>query len=132
MSLDVTIIDNFCDHCGHVESVFDVNITHNLGEMARECGLYEAMWRPYKLYPGYKEFDNYDKEYEFEESVTVIAGDIIPYLQKGIDKLELKPEVYKEFNPENGWGDYDGLLRKAKEFLEACTNYPNAKIEVSR
>lgn len=132
MSLDVTIIDNFCDHCGHGENVFDVNITHNLGGMASACGLYEAMWRPYMLYPGYKEFDNYDEEYKFEDSITVIAGDIIPNLQKGIDSLELNPETYKKLNPENGWGSYETLLRVAKELLEACTKYPNAKIEVDR
>jgi hypothetical protein len=28
--------------------VYNANITHNLGKMA-EAGLYEALWRPYRL-----------------------------------------------------------------------------------
>lgn len=131
MSLDITIYNNFCEHCGHGEHVFDINITHNLGKMATAAGIYEAMWRPHLLYTDKIIVDN-NEENELEESVTVIAGDLIPHLQKGIDSLELKPNEYKKLNPENGWGDYYGLLKTAKELLTACTNYPNAKVEVSR
>jgi hypothetical protein len=27
-------------------TVFDLNITHNLGEMARQANLYQCLWRP--------------------------------------------------------------------------------------
>lgn len=131
MSLDVTIIDNFCDHCGHGNEVFDINITHNLNKMATAAGIYEAMWRPHLLYTDKIIVDD-NEENELEESITVIAGDLIPHLQKGIDSLELRPSEYKKLNPENGWGSYETLLRVSKELLTACTNYPNAKVEVDR
>lgn len=38
----------------------------------------------------------------------------------------------KKFNPENGWGDYDGLVRFVWEYLDACIEYPDADVEVSR
>ena len=61
MSLDVTLfgeekeVECVCDHCGHRHSttdrevLYDANITHNLGEMAKKAGIYEALWRPYRL-----------------------------------------------------------------------------------
>jgi hypothetical protein len=29
--------------------VYNANITHNLGKMAEKAGLYETLWRPYRL-----------------------------------------------------------------------------------
>ena len=31
------------------ETVYDANITHNLGKMAGEAGIYEALWRPEEI-----------------------------------------------------------------------------------
>ena len=36
-----------------VETVYCANITHNLNVMAGKAGIYEALWRPYKLIEGY-------------------------------------------------------------------------------
>ena len=40
MSLDIDLIET------SPHSVFDANITHNLGKMAGEAGIYEALWHP--------------------------------------------------------------------------------------
>ncbi len=113
MSLDLTLM----------EDVYSGNITHNLGNMASECGLYEPMWRPYKLL-GLKEED--------EDDAFIEAKSIIPHLEKGIEELAAHPEKYKEFNPENGWGDYDGLLRVARKYLAHCQVYPDSRVRTSR
>lgn len=113
--------------------VFSQNITHNLGKMAREAGLYETIWRPHRLKKGYDiAEDDYNSELEFEDANPSQAFEIIPRLEKGIERMKSNPKHFKEFNPENGWGTYEGLLSMSEEYLEACKEYPNSFISVSR
>lgn len=90
--------------------VFGSNITSNLTEMADKCGLYYALWRPEEK--GYKK-----------------AKDIILTLTKGLDDLKKRPDYFKKFNPENGWGDYCSFVEFVEEVLDACKENPNAKIK---
>lgn len=106
MSLDITLYAIPKEP----QVVFDLNITHNLGQMAIECGLYEFMW----------------------EAEDKVAFELISGLEKGIQELESNPGKYKEFNPSNGWGTYENLLACAKGLLEACKENPNATISCSR
>ena len=106
MSLDVSLIVN-----GNY--VYDKNITHNLNTMADKAGIYEALWRP-------------------EEIDIKIAKDLIPLLKAGLKKLKNNRDYFEQFNPENGWGDYEGLVEFTEEYLEACKEYPEALIEVDR
>lgn len=112
--------------------VFDYNITHNLTEMANACGLYEPLWRPHLLKSNWIETKDYDKECRFETDNPSEAWEIVAKLKEGIKELKSNPEKYKKYNPDNGWGSYEGLLRFAEEYLKACENYPNAIIGVSR
>ena len=123
------------------DTVYSANITHNLNTMADVAGIYEALWRPYKLKNIYFKFGkdeseasnlNYDKEYEIEQNTIVLANDLIEPLRHGLHELKLNPDKYKTYNPENGWGSYDGLVRFVENYLNACYQYPNAKVEVSR
>jgi hypothetical protein len=115
------------------EEVYDANITHNLGEMADKAGIYEALWRPHRLKEGYNisEEDN-DAEYEFEEANTTKASEIIPYLEKGLADLKARPEYFETFNSPNGWGMYVNFLPFVEKYLNACKQYPDATVEVSR
>lgn len=90
--------------------LYSNNITHNLTHMAREAGLYEALWNP-KVHR---------------------AGDLIEPLKEGLHLLKSDPEKYKEFNPENGWGSYETLVEFVENLLNACCRYPNAIIEVDK
>lgn len=60
------------------------------------------------------------------------AHEVAHELRAGLEAMRADREGFKELNPANGWGTYEGALR----FLEACatafTEYPNATIEVSR
>lgn len=89
------------------------NITHNLGKMAAEAGIYEALWRP-------------------EEIGITSAEQLIPFLEKGLNKLQVDPEYYKTFNPENGWGSYEILVDFVDSYLEACRKDPDATITAHR
>jgi hypothetical protein len=110
MSLDF-YLQYTCD--GNEISVFDRNITHNLGKMADKAGIYYALWRP-------------------EEKGWTTAKDITKVLEKGLKKLKDKPEYFEKFNAPNGWGMYEHFVPFVEEVLEACKKYPSAIIEVSR
>jgi len=93
--------------------VWQRNITHNLNTMAEKAGLYKVMWRP-------------------EEIGVSKAKQAIVLLEEGLGKLEERPDYYKRFNPDNGWGDYEGLVDFVEDYLMACRNHPEATIRVSR
>lgn len=94
-------------------TVYEQNITHNLGKMASEAGIYTYLWRPDEI--GVKQ-----------------AKELIGPLKHGLALLRAEPDRFKEHNPSNGWGDYDGLVRFVAEYLSACESYPEATVSVSR
>jgi len=93
--------------------VYSRNITHNLGKMAGEAGIYEALWRP-------------------EETGITKAGQLIEPLRDGLKLLRSDPERFKAFNPSNKLGDYDGLVQFVASYLAACEENPEADVSVSR
>lgn len=93
--------------------LYSSNITHNLARMAEEADIYRILWRP-------------------EEAGIDIAEDLIDPLQEGLNRLKSDPEKYKEFNPENGWGSYDTLVKFVEDLLNACYKYPYAIVEADR
>jgi hypothetical protein len=95
------------------ETVFDYNITHNLGRMADAAGIYSPLWRP-------------------DEIGVTMAGQLVEPLKDGLALLQSDPDRFRAFNPENGWGDYDGLLAFVAAYLAACIKYPDAEVRVSR
>lgn len=107
MSLDVYLIRNM------PTTIFNANITHNLGKMAAEAGIYEACWRP-------------------EEISAKEARDIIPILEKGLVDLKSRPHHFKQFDSPNGWGLYEHFVPWVEKYLNACKENPGAKIDVSR
>lgn len=113
MSLDVDLfVTKPC-------SVYSNNITHNLGKMANQVllsnghTLYEALWRP-------------------DEHGWSFARDIDDMLDEGWNILLSNPELFKKFNPENGWGSYEGLCDFVYNYRNACWNNPDAELRVSR
>lgn len=100
-------------------SVYDDNITHNLGKMADDVvlsnghTLYQVLWRP-------------------DEHGWVKASDIAEMLDEGWNILLSDPQRFKKFNPENGWGSYEGLERFVYKYRNACWDNPDAELRVSR
>jgi len=93
--------------------VYGGNITHNLTKMAQEAGIYEALWRP-------------------DENYITEARHLIDPIEKGLAKLKADPEKFKKFNPENGWGNYENLVKFVERYLKACKEHPEASVGVSR
>lgn len=93
--------------------VFHSNITHNLGKMAENAGIYQYLWRP-------------------EELGITKAKQLIEPLRNGLRLLYAQPEHFEPFNPTNKWGDYHGLVRFVEDYLKACEQFPDATVEASR
>ena len=102
MSLDVTL----------TQSVYSANITHNLGEMAREADIYEALW--------------------LAEEMGYCARDLIEPLSNGLALLVSSPERFEKFNSPNGWGMYEHFVPFVAQYLAACIANPDAQVNVSR
>lgn len=120
MSLDVYLnrkrylsYDKGKTYTEDTEQVYWANITHNLGEMADAAGIYQALWRP-------------------EEINAKEAKDIIPIVEKGLADLKARPKHFGQFNASNGWGLYEHFVPFVEKYLEACKEYPDAVIKVSR
>ena len=113
MSLDVYLLEKHCSHCGRGDEIYDNNITHNLGKMAAEAGLYKALWRP-------------------DENGITTAQQLADAIEPGLADLKARPDHYKQFNAENNWGSYEDLVRFTEAYLDACREYPEALVRVSR
>lgn len=88
--------------------VYDCNITHNLAPMAEAAGLY-FLWHP--------------EDHKIER-----AEQMVPMIEAGLQKLRENPVAMKTFNPANGWGSYEGLIRFAEGILDACRLNPSARV----
>lgn len=103
MSLDVTLVGE----------VFSSNITHNLGRMAEEAGIYKHVWHP-------------------EDLLIKYASQMIVPLQTAIALMNKDPDRFKKFDSPNGWGMYEHFLPWLERYLWACEENPSAEIRVSR
>ena len=113
MSLDVDLMIT------KPTSVYDGNITHNLGKMAGEVNLsndltlYDILWRP-------------------DEHGLKFAREISELLNEGWNILLSEPEHFKQWDPENGWGSYEGLVDFVYKYRNACWDNPDAELRISR
>ena len=95
------------------EEYYSDNITHNLGGMAKEAGIYMHLWRP-------------------EEIGVTKAAQLIEPLKAGLAIMKADPKRFKKLNPSNKWGTYEGLVAFVHDYLQACEETPDADVEVSR
>lgn len=125
MSLDVyltgktTEVPCACKECWNeytrkdTESFYEANITHNLGAMAEEAGIYKHLWRP-------------------EEIGITKAAQLIEPLRAGLALMKSDPPRFEKHNAPNGWGLYEHFVPFVEKYLAACEEYPEADVSVSR
>lgn len=117
MSLDIYLYTpDKCPHCGKPlndgAELFWQNITHNLGKMADEAGLYRLLWHP-------------------QESGINSAADLIEPLEKGIAAMKADPPRFERHNAPNGWGLYEHFVPWLERLLVACKEHPTATVRSS-
>lgn len=107
MSLDVNL------RAVREVSVYDANITHNLSRMADEAGIYKHLWCP-------------------QEVEITSAQQLIEPLERGLALLRAEPEKFLPYNPANGWGSYETLVKFVEEYIAACKAHPDATVVAHR
>ena len=95
------------------EEVYSRNITHNLGRMAEEAGIYMHLWRP-------------------DENGITHARQIIEPLAAGVALLATQKARFERFNAPNGGGLWEHFLPFCADYLQACRDNPDALVKVSR
>lgn len=111
MSLDVKLTLELSGN--HSHEVYEANITHNLGGMANEAGIYGIVWRP-------------------EENNIVKAEQMIQPLFQALREMKRDPKRFEKHNAPNGWGLYENFVPWLDRYLDACMKYPDAKVSASR
>lgn len=112
MSLDITLMTDYCECCGRGDEVYGANITHNLVPMAKVLGIYACLWKA-------------------EESGIKTAGQLITPLGIAIGDMTANPPAFKAYDSPNGWGTYDNFLPWLQQLLKACEDNPQARVRVS-
>lgn len=105
----------------------DWNYTHNCNGMIREALTYLRVEEIPEPGVGLRVVDG-----ELVEMPRVapwwryLERDGTPLLENIVGVLAEAPEHFREQNPENGWGDYDSLMKVLVEMRDLGRRYPDA------
>ena len=84
-----------------------INYTSNTAAMIKEvCGSYPSEWSGER------------------------CADMYPTLMQGASLLNLHPQRYRQFEPDNGWGTVESTAKFLRQIADNCDKYPTAVIEV--
>ena len=53
------------------------------------------------------------------------------YLKELINELQRRPEFYKQFNPKNGWGNYEGVVNWLQNILHNWEQNDNCEVIIT-
>ena len=92
-----------------------INFIHSLINYLKNCeaGIYECLWMT-------------------EENGFKFAHLIVPFLENGLEDLVKDPSKFEKFSPANGCGSVDNLIEFVSKVLQACKEWPNAKIRTCK
>ena len=90
-------------------AIYETNITFNLAKM-----YYKAI----------------DKDLGLEKLKGMTCEKALPIINQAIKDMIDKKDEYKELNPSNGWGTYEGLLECFREMRNVCEENPDGIFEM--
>lgn len=94
------------------EEVFSTNYTSNCSPMWDAAGCRLRDWAD-------------------DKAAGRTASTLVEPLKTAITTMEADPERFIAMNPDNGWGSYDTVIPWLRSILDACVEYPNARVYVS-
>lgn len=59
------------------------------------------------------------------------AENTLSLLQKAVQLMQDDKVFYRKFNPDNGWGNYEGALKFLQNILEQCEIHPACTVYLS-
>lgn len=124
MSWDATLIATDLDN--HTYEVYDVNYTHNCNGMAAK--VLTAVGHEV-------EADWWDGDRPGTSWWRILDGqtskESLDFLDLLIGGLNEAPDLFREMNPDNGWGDYDSFIAILVAMRAKAAEYPSARWQVS-
>lgn len=114
MSWDFYITSKPCPTCGHSEESYESDVKYNNNYTSN-------------MYPMMKEAG-----FDWSEMEGKTGKEALEWLAQLIGELEVKPSKFKDMNPSNGWGNYDGFLHYLRRMAEWCEKRPDGFVHISR
>ena len=101
-----------CEGCGcEGHDLGSWNLTYNLSPMLRAAG-----------FPGWSEVVGNDLDpLPTGKRVAEVMAEVV-------SELRADPDKYRELNPPNGWGDYDGAVKTLSDCVAVLREHPGAVV----
>ena len=113
---ELTTRECTCRDCGdkhaaqpYAAQLFHSNITHNLGSMFNEAGVYGILWR----------------------GDGRVAGAVVEQLEVAYRVMLDDPPRFEKFNAKNGWGLYEHAVPFLADVIRACREHPEGVLRCS-
>lgn len=58
------------------------------------------------------------------------ASKCAPIVRRAVERMKERPDVYRAYNPPNGWGSYEGAVESLSWLLEQCEAHPKATVHI--
>lgn len=124
MSWDADLIATDLD--GYTYEIRDWNYTHNTNAMASRALEVLGKESPHSWFDGDGPGKSWWRLLDGQS-----AKESLDFLGSIIGVMSEAPSLFREMNPENGWGDYDQFLGILSEMRTVATEYPSARWQVS-
>ena len=109
MSYDIYVRYPKCEHCGRETDSWNVgNYTSNMSGAWNQAGARLRDW------------DNRP------------IAEVLPELEQAIKRIEADRGSYSKFEPDNGWGSVDTMLKFMRQVRDAFCDNPKGVVGVSR
>ncbi len=106
---------------GHGFAVADFNYTHNCNRMAAH------VLRTHGQDVAHAWFDGDREGTQWWMALDGMTGkESLVFFDTIIGGLVEAPALFREMNPENGWGDYDSFLARLAQMQNVAAEHPSA------
>lgn len=156
---DATNIDDIHIQEYEDDRYFHCNMTHNLTEMASHVPIggtegtlslpqswrkpeeqeqhpltaYELLWHP-ELNPLLEQVVTHIKDpddgYEWDREETRLTPEYVRQTMAAYQYIAAHRDELSQYNPDNGWGSYDGLLRNVQALVQCLVGIPYEDYEI--
>lgn len=100
-----------------------LRLQHDEDDIHNNC-LYLFDGITYNLSPMFREATGH----RFADLDGMTGAQAFTILRRGLVELVSSPDVYKALNPENGWGDYEGLVDVMAKAVVTAVSNPDAVV----
>lgn len=109
----------------------DVVIKRTLHSDNYTCNVWKMYYDAWDKVKDTLNFPCYENVEDWKDAIQLEQYYSIPTLKAMIKQLKDNPEHYKQMNPDNGWGDYEGAIKFLENAYNALLISEDAYIELS-